>query len=253
MELLEKWKREDLINHIDEFDKLYENRPIKDNHGGMNSSHMLSCWFIIKKLKPKVLIESGVWKGLGTWFFEKARPITQIISIDPATHMRIYTSPAVTYQTEDFLQTDWSHLPKGDTLVFFDDHQNCIPRLKKCLELGFKRVIVEDNYPPSQGDCYSPKKVLSNQDYVIDSNGQRIFLQKDDNDLAFFKEHVEIYQEMPPIFSSSVTRWGDIWNEENYPTPLSLLPDNRKDRYETFYSEKLDYTWICYIELRKAI
>lgn len=249
MELLEKWKREDLINHIDEFDKLYENRPIKDNEGGMKSAHMFSSWYIIKKMAPKILIESGIWKGLGTWFFEKASPNTQIISIDPAPHFRIYTSPAVTYQTEDFLQTDWSFVSNQDTLIFFDDHQNCLPRIKRCKELGFKNIIVEDNYPYQQGDCYSPKKILSNKNYVIDWAGQRTWYRKNVEDLEFLKNNIEVYQEMPPIFSSSVTRWGDIWNEENYPTPLSLLPDEHKDRYETFYSERLDYTWICYLEI----
>lgn len=249
-QFLKKWDRDDLIKHIDEFNELYAQRPIKDNSGGMKSAHMFPSWYIIKQLKPKFLIESGVWKGLGTWFFEQASPETEITSIDPVPMFRVYTSPNAQYQTEDFLYTDWSHLSNNDTLVFFDDHQNCIPRLKKCLELGLKKVIIEDNYPPSQGDCYTPKKVLSNKDYVIDSNGRRDFLRKNDDDLAFFEKHVKTYQEMPPIFSSSITRWGDAWDETSYPTPPSLLHNDSKDRYKTFYGERLDYTWICYVELK---
>ena len=244
-----KWTDTDIISHLGEFKELYSRRPILDNSGGMKSPHMFPAWYIIKQLKPKVLIESGVWKGLGTWFFEHASPDTKIVSIDPAPEFRVYTSPNAQYQQEDFLDTDWSDLPKDDTLVFFDDHQNCMPRLKKCLELGLKRVIIEDNYPPSQGDCYTPKKVLSNQNYIIDSNGQRTILQKNDADLEFFKEHVSVYQEMPPIFASPVTRWGDEWSQEQYPTPKALVLELCSLQYQEFFMERLDYTWICYLEL----
>jgi len=248
----EKWHREDLVNHIDEFYHLYENRPIRDNGGGMKSAHMFPSWYIIKKMAPKILIESGAWKGLGTWFFEQASPHTQIISIDPAPHFRIYTSPTAIYQTKDFLQTDWSSISKQDTLIFFDDHQNCLPRIKSCQRLGFKHIIVEDNYPYQQGDCYSPKKILSSgENFVIDQAGERTWHLKNKKDLEFFEKNIKIYQEMPPIFKDIKTRWGDDWNEDNYPTPLPLLNNDNKDEYRTFYSERFDYTWICYIELKE--
>jgi len=116
---LERWDREDMLTYLDEFNKLYESRPIKDNNGGMKSAHMFPAWYVVKKLKPKYLIESGVWKGLGTWFFEQASPDTKIISIDPSPQFRVYTSSKVKYQTLDFLKTDWSHIPKENTMIFF--------------------------------------------------------------------------------------------------------------------------------------
>jgi hypothetical protein len=242
-----KWNNKELIAHLDEFKELYEKRPILDNDGGMKSPHMFPAWFMVKKLKPKILIESGVWKGLGTWFFEKASPETKIFSIDPKPEHRIYTSPNVRYQTNDFLDTDWSSMSKEDSLVFFDDHQNCMPRLKKCLKLNFQKVIVEDNYPLSQGDCCSPKKILSNEDFIIDVAGQRTTVKKNNDDFKFFKENVSVYQEMPPIFSSPITRWGDKWN--GYPTPKPLLSKSSLSKYPVFFKERLDYTWICYLEL----
>ena len=63
------FSREEMIELIDEFHQLYQTRPIKDNNGGMKSGHMFPSWFVIKKLQPEYIIESGVWKGLGTWFF----------------------------------------------------------------------------------------------------------------------------------------------------------------------------------------
>tara|TARA_R110000824_G_scaffold329779_2_gene516501 strand:- start:2011 stop:2763 length:753 start_codon:yes stop_codon:yes gene_type:complete len=246
---LEKWKREDLLEEIDEFNDLYAQRPIKDNNGGMKSPHMFPAWFIVKHLKPKYLIESGVWKGLGTWFFEKASPNTQIISIDPNPKVRVYNSPEVTHQTKDFLQSDWSHLPKDDTFLFFDDHQNFLERMKHAHSLGFKKMITEDNYPHQQGDCYTPKKILANRDYIIDQAGRRVLHPKNEEDLEYFKNHVSYYQEMPPLFKSEFTRWGDKW-DSNYPTPEPLLDEECKMKYELFHQERKDYTWICYIELK---
>jgi hypothetical protein len=245
---LEQWDRNDIIKYIDEFNELYTSRPIKDNNGGMKSAHMFPSWYIIKKLKPKYLIESGVWKGLGTWFFEQASPTTKIISIDPSPSFRIYTSSSVTYQTEDFLKTDWSKIPTSETMIFFDDHQNFLERLKYAQSQGFKIIMTEDNYPYQQGDCYTPKKILANRDYVIDVNGKKNWVNKKDEDLEFFTNNVKIYQEMPPLFKSELTRWGDNW-DNNYPTPEPLLTIIDKLKYPEFYSEKKDYTWICYLEL----
>lgn len=245
----EKWKREDLLSHLKEFDSIYANRPVKDNNGGMKSPHMFMSWFVVKKLKPKYLIESGVWKGLGTWFFENASPETQIISIDPHPHHRIYTSTKVDYRIDDFLKTDWSNLPKDDTLVFFDDHQNFFLRLQKCVDENFKKIMVEDNYPVQQGDCYSPKKIISRKDYITHVDGIKTMSSKDDNHFSYFEQHVSIYQEMPPIFKDEYTRWGDLW-DESYPTPYPLLTDMDKLTYPTLYDERKDYTWICYIEIK---
>ena len=244
-----KWDRNEILDSLPEFQKLYDSRPIKDNNGGMKSAHMLAMWFIIKNMKPEYIIESGVWKGLGTWLFEKASPSTKIISIDPEPRFREYTSPNVTYQTEDFLDTDWSHIPKENTLVFFDDHQNFIKRLKHAESLGFKKIIDEDNYPSIQGDCYSPKKVIANKPFVIDLAGKRDYYKVNPIDVEFFNKKVEIYQEMPPIYKPEFTRWGDEWSDENYPTPDPLL-NISENEYPLFIEEAKDYTWLCYIELK---
>lgn len=246
-----KWNREDMIPYLDEFNTLYNQRPIKQNDGGMKSPHMFPSWFIIKQLKPKFIIESGVWKGLGTWFFERASPESKIISIDPAPASRTgggYTSPTVTYKTQDFLLTDWSNLPKEDTFLFFDDHQNFMERLKHAHKLGFKKIMTEDNYPYQQGDCYTPKKILANCKYVIDKHNNKTWFNPNDEDLDFFNKNVKIYQEMPPIFKDEITRWGDKW-DTNYPTPEPLLTNNDSNKYSLFFSEKKDYTWICYMEM----
>ena len=77
------WTREDIIGKLEEFSSLYDDRPIRDNAGGMHSPHMFLSWFALQTLQPKAIIESGVWRGLGTWFFERACPEPQLYCIDP--------------------------------------------------------------------------------------------------------------------------------------------------------------------------
>lgn len=245
------YTKTEALASLDEFYKLYQDRPIKNNQGGMKSPHMFATWLIAKKIKPDVIIESGVWKGQSTWLFENASPESEICAIDPVTQWREYTSKntKTKYQTQDFLVTDWSHFKNKNVLVFFDDHQSCLERIKKCYELGFKNIIVEDNYPSFQGDCYSPKKILSNQDYVIDVNNSVTYYKKNPDDFNFFTSILKIYQEAFPIFKDSMTRWNTPWDEK-YNTPEPLLNETEKEKYPLFYNERKDYTWLCYMKLK---
>jgi hypothetical protein len=240
------WKHEDIKESISEFKTLYEQRPIRDNNGGMRFPHMLNAWYVVKTMKPKFIIESGVWKGLGTWFFEKASPDSQIISIDPNPGFRIYTSPKVQYFIEDFSQLEFN-IDKENTLVFFDDHQNSIMRLKQCVEQGFKKVMFEDNYPYDQGDCYSIKKVLSQKKYVIDQGGNKTYHNNNPSDYEFLNQVVSGYQELPPVYKPEKTRWGVSW--ENYETPEPLIHASELSLCMNYIDEMKDYTWICYLEL----
>jgi hypothetical protein len=239
--------REEMLELIEEFHELYQTKPITDNNGGMKSGHMFPAWFVIKKLQPKYIIESGVWKGLGTWFFEKASPESKIISIDPNPNFRVYTSDKVDYRTTDFTQQNWNDVDKENTLVFLDDHQNSLQRLKFAKQIGFKKIMVEDNYPFNQGDCYTPKKIISQKKYVIDLAGNRTWYEYNQEDYNYFSTNVLRYQEFPPLFKDEKTRWGDDWTNENYETHEPLLNDIKK--YVDFFNERKDYTWICYLEI----
>jgi hypothetical protein len=242
---------EEMLQDLPEFSELYKFRPIEDNTGGMNSSHLFPSWYLMKKYSPKYIVESGVFKGQGTWFFEKASPMSKIISIEPRPHQIIYKSPNVEYILDDFSTYLWDNIDnKENTILFFDDHQNSIERLKCAGKLGFKKFVFEDNYPCLQGDCYSPKKVLSQQRYITDFYGDRIWADHKMEDYEYFVSNVKIYFEFPPIFKSNITRWGDEWNDINYPTKKPLLEEIDKDKYPLFYKESTGYTWICYVELK---
>ena len=49
----------------------------------MHAPDLFTLWFILNKYQPKVVIESGVWKGISTLLIRKTLPNCKIICLDP--------------------------------------------------------------------------------------------------------------------------------------------------------------------------
>jgi hypothetical protein len=260
-----------MIDHLNEFEAIYAHRPIKDNQGGMKAPHMFAVWFMAKCLSPDLIVESGIWKGQSTWLLEQACQ-AKLVSIDINLGNRQYISDRAIYSDKDFVEQDWSEATDR-SLVFFDDHQNAYQRLQQCKWFGFKQIIFEDNYPITQGDCYSLKKAFANAGFEPAHSQQKSqgsnpaskvlsslvrFLKQDDavsvhpNDIdsRMLKKNLEVYSEFPPVFRTSKTRWGDDWNDVSYPTPEPLLEHPTKPSHKIFVDEAAWYTWICYAKLK---
>lgn len=229
------WTQDELLSSLDQFQEVYARRPLLDNFGGMTSTHMFYTWFVIRKLKPKYIVESGVWYGLGTWLLKEASPGSKVYSLDvDFSHLKVRLS-GVTYIGCDFTLSDWNTLipiaDHEDTVLFFDDHQNAIKRISHIVErqYGFKTMMFEDNYPVGQGDCISLK-----QSWVNDRGNDAL-------------RKVKTYHEFPPIFTQKKTRWGTDWLDHETKDPV--LKTVETDWHKTLYDESGNYTWICYVEL----
>lgn len=265
------WSRGDMIGKLAEFASLYEQRPIKDNAGGMLSPHMFLAWFALQALKPKAIIESGVFLGQGTWFFERACPDARLYCIDLNLARIQYRSDRAEYFDRDFSMIDWHRLPRDETLLFFDDHQDAYERVKTAKWFGFKQLIFEDNFPPSQGDCYSLKKVFMHSGFLFAPPtywslraklkwqiAKRFGILADryagvapnEFDALYLRQNLAIYYEFPPIFKSERTMWGDAWNVLNYPTPGALLSSVEEEYQGRFRDEATNYGWMCYARLK---
>ena len=96
------WTREEILACLDEFSALYSRRPIKDNQGGMKAPHMFAVWFMVRKLAPDLVVESGIWKGQSTWLLEQACPDARLVSIDLNLGHREYVSKTAVYLDKDF-------------------------------------------------------------------------------------------------------------------------------------------------------
>lgn len=260
-----KWTYDELRESIPEFLELYKSKPIDDNQGGMKTPHMFATWFMLKRMAPQNIIESGVWKGQGTWLLEKTLPNANIYSIDLNLSIREYVSDKVQYFDKDFSEIDWSNiLDKNDTILFFDDHQNAVNRIRQGMEIGFKQFIFEDNYPIKQGDCYSLKKAFQHAGFIPDTpkltlKGMIKNLIKPkkvgkilpgSKDSKYLKSILEVYYEFPPVFKKEVTRWNDEWEDNFYPTPEPLFSNLEHDYLKVFYEEAIFYTWICYAKVK---
>lgn len=260
------WSSEEIKATIPDFLTLYAHRPIIDNDGGMNSLHMFAAWFLLKKLRPKYIIESGVYKGQGTWLFENTLPDSKVFSIDINLKQREYISETVSYFEKDFNKIDWSVIPdKENAILFFDDHQNAFERVLSGHSLGFKKFIFEDNYPSGQGDCYSLKQVFEYSGFepvvpklrnlkalikfVLSYNKPKI-VRPNHVDARLLNEIGKLYFVFPPVFKNLTTRWGDDWNDKDYPTPKPLFISVEKEYLRIFKDEAVDYNWFCYFELK---
>ena len=160
------YEREELIDSFNKFLEIYENRPFKRNFGGMQLAHCFAIYIFLKKVKPSLVVESGVLRGQGTWLIENICPTSEIICIDIYPHKRLYTSKKAKYYSKDFKYLDWTSIPEN-SLAFFDDHQNAVDRLIYAKWCGFKHLIFEDNYSDKQNcDAYSLKRAFSNSGFT---------------------------------------------------------------------------------------
>ncbi len=227
------WTREQMLADLDAFAALYARRPVRDNQGGMRAPHMFAAWFMARRLRPALIVESGVWKGQGTWLLEQACPDAELVCIDIDLSRRQYVSPRARYSTQDFSLHAWEG-DMGRALAFFDDHQDAPARLEQSLRAGIRDLIFEDNYPPGQGDCVSLKQTFARRGALA----------------SVLQKHIEIYQEFPPVIQTATTRWNTPWTPDTHPTPPPLLDRPREAAHAVFQDEAQAYTWICYVRLK---
>ncbi|XP_026439390.1 uncharacterized protein LOC113338086 isoform X1 [Papaver somniferum] len=177
-----EWTTKDLLKGLEEFVPIYETRPIKNNQYGMGFDHSFGLWFMTRWLKPDLMMESGAFKGHSTWVLRQAMPDTPILSLTPR-HPEKYLKKGPAYvdgnctyfagkDFVDFGNVDWKSVMKkhgvtdlSRVLIFFDDHQNELKRLKQALKAGFKHLIFEDNYDTGTGDHYSLRQICD-QSYI---------------------------------------------------------------------------------------
>lgn len=228
--------------YLNDFIEIYNKRQFDVNQGGMQFPHMFGAYCLMKMLNPKLIIESGVWKGYSTWLFEQTCPDAKFVCIEPMLNgIKYKTNNALYYTDKDFNTIDWNKIitdnnfDSSDVVVFFDDHQDFDKRLKFIKDnTNIKNICYEDNYPKNHGNCLSPKKILTDES-----------VDKEVKDL--FDNIVEDYFEFPPVYKTEQHRFGN-WNDL-FPEPKAIF-NEPVDLIKDYISEMDSYTWLCYIELK---
>ena len=226
---------------IAEFLKIYRQRPIDRNIGGMRFDHSFALWYTLRAIEPRIttVIESGTYHGQGTWIIRKALPEARILSIDPREPR--YHVSGVEYLTVDrfvdFKYVDWEskHIDFDTTAVFFGDHQSGFRRIiEEGMELGFSHFLTEDNYAYLKGDNMSIKWVCERTranlwpGFVLDNFGKYRIKQtwKEHLDMGEqLKENVQEYYEFPPLATSECS--GQTRFDEKY-TTKALIDDEEE-------------------------
>ena len=250
-----------IAKELKKFLKIYKHRPIKNNKNGMKINHMFAFFFLLKKLKPKYVIESGILRGQGTWLIEKTLPNTKIYSIDLDLSTRKFISKKVKYLDQDFKYFNDKIQPEK-TLVFFDDHTCHYERLKQCKFLNIKQIIFEDNYNVGDGDFNSLKHILNRKNFIHKTS----FLTHLKTLIIF---SIEIFKKI--LFSNYTVkidrvnfRLRDRINKNNkfllknikymlvFPKILSLINDKKiRDEVKKNYPDEIkSYNSFTYIQLR---
>lgn len=254
------WTRDEMTAELPVFAKIYADRPIQDNFGGMSSSHLFLFWFLLKKLAPKHVIESGVYKGQGTWFIEQAVPDAMITCLDVDWSNLAYRSGKARYLTGDFATHNWSGIDWDSSLAFFDDHVNAVRRTKQCASIGVKHLIFEDNYyPDSVSDVYSLKNAFAGIGHQP-RRGRHYWLQRikgmrndvrvkpNESDAEYLRSVIDIYHELPPPCLPRISRWGTPYAD--LPVEIPLLTAIEEGWQQIFADEGKWYTWLAYVRLK---
>jgi len=151
----------EMIYALPKFVELFKRRPRAQNNGGMRIEHSFALFYILRKIQPTTVIESGAHRGHTTWIIRNALPTAKIISMDPkAPDQRL---PGVTYLVGknfiDFKDVNWEsyNIDIENTAVLIDDHQASFKRLFRDNPYKFRHFIIDDNYPFQRGDMDSLK------------------------------------------------------------------------------------------------
>lgn len=260
--------RDEMLQSVARFLEVYRDRPLTKNAGGMGLNHSWATWFILDRLRPSVVVESGIFRGHSTWLIEQAAPDAEIYSFDIDLSLRRYESERAVYTEGDFTRYDWSSIDTDDAVCFFDDHQNAYQRLIHMNWFGFRRAIFEDNWPTTEGDCYSLRRLLAGagaesvqmsrayaggwltrwrrarrEDQIrVLGHRQDVLVDPNTVDRANLARRLRAYQEMPPLRLADRTMWETDWTGP-YATEPPLIPDADLEGLD------LSYSYLAYVEI----
>ena len=233
-----------LLKQLPEFLEIYKKKPILDNYSGMRVEHCFALYCLLRQLKPKHVIESGIWRGQTTWLIKQTIKDVDLYSIDIDLSQKTINFDDVNYLNNDISTYDWNKLDKSKTLIIFDDHVCFSKRIDFILKNNFKHIIFDDNLPNNFISYYTPKiiyekDILIKKKYIKYSNLKRFLFflidryiskkfnnhfkitynkkfvkiiypplnnQETLNLIELFRNNINIYYEFPPIIKFNIKK-----------------------------------------------
>lgn len=119
--------------------------PVRQKRGGNGFNGALQVYAVVRALRPTLIVESGVFRGLTTWLMRQAAPVATILCFDPNLGNLHYRDREARYSTRDWSEADLTGFDLSDALAFFDDHISQARRILEASDRGFRRVLFDDN------------------------------------------------------------------------------------------------------------
>lgn len=135
------------ISEVEKFMTLYASRPSKENKGGSGFHNSFWLFLFARTLNPKLIIESGVWKGHTSWLLEQACPDATILGFDINLRNLEYKNGKVKFYEQDWSEYQFGSVEPEQSLVFFDCHVNHAKRILEAHDRGFRHLLFDDNPP----------------------------------------------------------------------------------------------------------
>ena len=129
------------------FFDVFPDRPVVDNKGGSGFNDSLWLFLMARLLAPRLIVESGTFRGHSAWLFRQACPEAAIHSFDVNPDQLRHRDPATSYHIGDWAGADLPPIDAGTTLGFFDDHISHAKRMVEAHARGFRLLLFDDNFP----------------------------------------------------------------------------------------------------------
>jgi hypothetical protein len=138
---------ERIASIVSDFWETYRARPFRRQDGGSGFHNSFWLFTIARALEPRLIVESGVWKGHTTWLLTQACPGADVHGFDLTLKRVEGRSPAITWHEHDWSRYEFPVFDPARALVFFDCHVNHARRILEASARGFRHLLFDDNPP----------------------------------------------------------------------------------------------------------
>lgn len=219
---------------------------------------MFWIYYTLKKYKPVTIIENNDISGDSIyWLVKKVSPLSHLVSLYKDINNKSYVNVNVNvnvkseYRLQNFTDINWTeeigYETCKSTLVINVSNEDHYPIVNHAYQHNISNLIFTNNYPTTQGNCLTVKKILTNKYHLTKTNDTVHYHYIPSE----FKNHLKQtydYYEFPPIYlDRQLTRWNDYFNEHNCKYPLF---EKNADFLYIFNESQLDYTFICLLKLK---
>ncbi len=134
----------DVAGDIRDFLRSYEVNPAAGAARTTAEGSLLWLFVLARAVGPKVLVESGVFRGASLFTFRQALPTATLHAFDIDLSNLAFSDPSIRLHEGDWMSATPS-VAGPDDFCYFDDHiPNCL-RVRQAFDLGFRHMVFDDS------------------------------------------------------------------------------------------------------------